>query len=326
MNVLVSVIVPIYNVEVYLRECIDSVINQTLKDIEIILVDDGATDKSGSICDEYALIDNRIKVLHKINGGLSDARNAGLEIATAKYVSFIDSDDWVEPDFVEKLYNGCIQNKAEIACCGRIYECESYNYIKYTLNKETIYTQTEAIKHMLKGDTMDVASWDKMYERRFFDKYKFPKGEIHEDMAIIFDIFLEISKCVHVASPLYHYRQREQSITKQKFSARSLVILKNIKHTKALLHNKTELRKNVEAYYYRMIKNLCVVFLNSKDNAGFRDEFVSLKNELIGNFFKIFSNKDLKLSDKLSILSVISPFYVRIKKIYTAVRKKKNAV
>ncbi|MCI9846279.1 glycosyltransferase family 2 protein [Flavobacterium pectinovorum] len=305
-----------------MRKCVDSVINQTLKDIEIILVDDGATDNSGSICDEYALIDSRIKVIHKVNGGLSDARNAGLELATAKYVSFIDSDDWVEPDFIEKLYNGCVQNRAEIACCGRIYQYESYNYTKYTLDKETEYTETEAIKHMLKGDTMDIASWDKMYERRLFDKYKFPKGEIHEDMAIMFDVFLEINRCTHVASPLYHYRQREQSITKQKFSARSLVIVKNIKHAKALLHDKVELTKTVDAYYYRMIKNLCVVFFNSQDNTGFKDEFVSLKKELTSNLFEILSNKELRLTDKLSILSVISPFYVQIKKAYTSVRRK----
>ena len=322
MEVLVSVIIPIYNVEAYLRKCVDSVINQTLKDIEIILVDDGATDSSGSICDEYALIDNRIKVIHKVNGGLSDARNAGLGIATAKYVSFIDSDDWVELDFIEKLYNGCVQNNAEIACCGCIYEYENYNFTKQTSDGEAVYTQIEAIKHMLKGDTMNLASWDKMYERRLFDKYKFPKGEIHEDLAIMFDIFLEINKCAHVASPLYHYRQREQSITKQKFSAGSLVIIRNIKHAKSLLQDKVELRKTVDAYYYRMIKNLCVVFFNSQDNTGFKDEFVSLKKELTSNLFVILSNKELRLTDKLSILSVISPFYVQIKRAYTSVRRK----
>ena len=119
---LVSVIIPVYNVEKYMRRCIDSIINQTYTNLEIILVDDGASDRSGKICDEYAQMDHRIKVLHKENGGLASARNAGIQIATGEYISYVDSDDWVETEFIEVLLKGCQDNNAKMSIC-RYREC-----------------------------------------------------------------------------------------------------------------------------------------------------------------------------------------------------------
>ena len=118
---LISVIIPIYNVEQYLKECLESVINQTYRNLEIILVDDGSKDKSGKICDEYKNKDERIKVVHKENGGLSDARNAGMKIATGKYIQFIDSDDFIDKDMIETLYNLIIENEADISMCSNYY-------------------------------------------------------------------------------------------------------------------------------------------------------------------------------------------------------------
>ncbi|MFP9112556.1 glycosyltransferase family 2 protein [Flavobacterium sp. RHBU_3] len=322
---LVSIIVPVYNVEEYVEKCIQSVIGQTFADIEIILVNDGSLDGSGKICDEYAKKDTRVVCIHKPNGGLSDARNVGLSHATAPYVSFVDSDDWIEPDFIECLYNGCVNNDVMISCCGRFYAYPDYAFTKYTLKDTVKYTPHEAIKHMLKGDVIDVACWDKMFVKSLFDNYKFPKDEIHEDMAIMFDIFLETNGCVHVAKPLYHYRQRALSITKQKFSDKSLVIIKNINHVRNLLKDKPGLSSAGDAFYYRMLKNLCTVFYNAKGQNDYKEEFNSVKKELRNSIFKIFANGDLLLTDKLSALMVVSPFYVGVKKVFTAVTHKASS-
>ena len=120
-NLLVSVIVPIYNVEKYLRKCVDSILNQTYKNLEIILVDDGSPDNCGNICDEYALSDSRIRIIHKKNGGLSDARNAGLDIARGNYILFVDSDDYIDETMVEKLYEALEKEKAEMSLCSFVY-------------------------------------------------------------------------------------------------------------------------------------------------------------------------------------------------------------
>ena len=128
--ILVSIIVPVYNVEKYLERCLDSLINQTLKDIEIILVDDGSTDDSGNICDKYAKKDKRIKVIHKENGGLSDARNIGLSIANGRYLQFVDSDDFIHKQMIEILYNTIINNNADISICDfdKVYENTKIKY------------------------------------------------------------------------------------------------------------------------------------------------------------------------------------------------------
>lgn len=131
MNDLISIIVPVYNVEKYLNKCIDSIINQTYKNIEIILVDDGSTDNSGKICDEYLLRDSRIKVIHKNNGGLSSARNEGINISSGEYIGFVDSDDWVEPNMYEEMYKKILYSNADIVDCGywKEYENKSIKYI-----------------------------------------------------------------------------------------------------------------------------------------------------------------------------------------------------
>ena len=132
----VSVIVPVYKVEKYLNKCVDSIINQTLEDIEIILVDDGSPDNCGKICDDYAQKDNRIVVIHKTNGGLSDARNAGLEVARGEYIGFVDSDDYIAPEMISLLYGVCKKNSTDIAGCDLAYVYETTDRVDYNSNKQ----------------------------------------------------------------------------------------------------------------------------------------------------------------------------------------------
>jgi len=150
MNPKISIIVPVYKVEQYIHKCIDSILNQTLNDFELILVNDGSPDQCGQICDEYAKCDSRIKVIHKENGGQASARNMGLDIATGEYIGFVDSDDWIEPDMYEILYNECIINECEIISCSSIIHCKTKTVINGGHPLE-IHNTTEAMKTMLLG-------------------------------------------------------------------------------------------------------------------------------------------------------------------------------
>lgn len=229
MNELVSVIVPIYGVEDYLGKCIDSIINQTYKELEIILVDDGSPDKCPEICDEYAKKDSRVRVIHKKNGGLSDARNAGIDVAKGAYFVFIDSDDWVEATMVEHLLNSCKKYNVELATCAR-YITDGCNTSTVAFNgEEKVYSAENALSEILLGKAMDVAAWDKIYARRLFDCIRYPVGENNEDIAVFYKIVDSAGKVAHCGKAEYYYRSRPGSITKLKYSvAARKIIEKNL--------------------------------------------------------------------------------------------------
>lgn len=218
----ISVIVPVYNVEKYLGKCIDTLIAQTFTNIEIILVDDGSTDKSGTICDEYALKDSRIIVIHKKNGGLSDARNVGIERAKGKYLGFVDSDDYIDEKMYEVLYSNLIQFKADMVMCG-YYDCYENKLIKkQSSGNVMVWNNEEAVKAL--QNTLPVA-WNKLYKRELFNHLQYPVGRLHEDTFIILDLLKKTTTVVNVEEPLYYYIRREASITKSKFTTKNLDIL-----------------------------------------------------------------------------------------------------
>lgn len=173
---LISVIIPIYNVEKYLKKCIDSIINQTYKNLEIILVDDGSPDNCGKICDEYAKKDQRIRVIHKKNGGLSDARNAGIDIAKGKYIAFVDSDDYVEKEYIEIMYKELKKNNVKIVQCGinKISDNEeiidNYGYLK----DELINSQRIMEEKYTKYPISNVVAWNKLYDIDLFKNIRYP--------------------------------------------------------------------------------------------------------------------------------------------------------
>lgn len=207
-----SIIVPIYNVEKYLKKCIDSILEQTYKNLEIILIDDGSTDNSGKICDEYENKDCRIKVIHKKNGGLSDARNYGISIATGDYLGFIDSDDVIDRDMYEILYEKITQYNADIAICGfkKFFEGENIEYKKS--EKYEIYTSKEAIKQLLL-DNLTNHAWNKLYNKKLFEDIRYPKGKNFEDIGTTYKLFLKSKKIINIHSECYGYLLRGNSIT-----------------------------------------------------------------------------------------------------------------
>ena len=214
-NHLISVIVPVYNVEKYLSACIDSILNQTYKNIEIILVNDGSTDNSSSICDYYASKFNHIRVIHQENGGLSAARNSGIDVATGDYIAFVDSDDLLHTDFFETLHSLVLKNKADIASVEfKCFHDNSNPDLSEACSGETItLSSDEAIEKILYQNILDNSAWNKLYARHLFSKLRFPKGKLYEDMALFYKIFEQTKRVVHKRVPLYYYRLREESIT-----------------------------------------------------------------------------------------------------------------
>lgn len=225
-NCKVSVVVPIYNVEVYLARCIDSILKQTYSNLEIILVDDGATDGSGEIVDRYASLDNRIIPIHKSNGGLSDARNAGIDVATGEYICFVDSDDLIHPQYVETLLGLCVRNNCDVAQCRfESSSVETFSEDNGT-GEVTFYDSMgilNAIYSALNVET--IVAWNKLYKRELFEQIRYPKGRIHEDEATSYKVFYKAQKVARIDKVLYLYYQNAGSITKKTYSLKRLDIL-----------------------------------------------------------------------------------------------------
>ena len=207
----VSVVIPIYNVEKYLRECMDSVVNQTLKDIEIICVNDGSPDNSRSILQEYADKDERIKIIDKENGGLASARNVGVKAATGEYIGFVDSDDWIDLDFYEKLYNTAIQYEADIAC-GNIYKTGKKKYL--VRHAQIRFTQKTRDKYRYARIPKHCYVWNKIYRRNALIRSGvcFEEGVCYEDIEFTHKVLHYLNSFVTVPNADYYYRTNPDSI------------------------------------------------------------------------------------------------------------------
>lgn len=225
----VSVVVPVYNVEKYLRYSVASILAQTYKNLEIILVDDGATDNCPSICDELALTDSRIRVVHKKNGGLSDARNAGIDVATGDYIGFVDSDDAIEPDMFEILVNAIELYDAQVSCCRFIRVWEDGREEPVGNDHQVIvYDGNEALKEYLYGKTMDPFVWNKLYKTELLnptdgEKRRFVKGVLGEDNPFNIELFKTLERVVLVGEAKYRYLQmRPGAITNSAISQKKI--------------------------------------------------------------------------------------------------------
>ena len=209
---MISVIVPVYNVEPYVRKCLDSVINQTYRDLEILVIDDGSTDGSGKICDEYAGKDERIKVFHTENRGLSAARNLGLDNAEGGYIGFVDSDDWIEPDMYEVLLKRAEETEADIVECGVFKEYPGKTVEHH--RPDRVMQRAEAVPALLNRELSN-GVWNKLWDKDCYSSIRFPEGMIYEDVATTYRVFDSIETICSISECKYHYVQREKSITKK---------------------------------------------------------------------------------------------------------------
>ncbi|WP_321519751.1 glycosyltransferase family 2 protein [uncultured Bacteroides sp.] len=215
-NPLISIIVPVYNVEAYLIKCLDSILCQTLKEIEIILVDNGSTDSSFDICKEYQKKDERIKTIRLPFPDLSSARNAGINVAKAPYISFIDSDDWIDNDMFSLLYSAIKNYNADISICSFYEESDSHIIPKNKKVKNSgevfTYSKDDALKKILLDKGIKSYVWNKLYKKELFNFYRFPEGVLYEDYSTIYKCFSLAENVVQVDLAKYHYLQRSNSI------------------------------------------------------------------------------------------------------------------
>ncbi|MBD5220301.1 MAG: glycosyltransferase [Bacteroidales bacterium] len=221
-NPLISVIVPIYNVELYLRECVNSIINQTYSNIEIILVNDGSTDSCLDICKELEILDQRIILLDKPNGGLSDARNFALDCIKGDYITFVDSDDYIRENYIETLYNLIVKYNCLISSVGKI------EFIDTPVNSENkdvsvkVLSKREAIKNILQERDLTTSAWGKLYKSNLFTNVRFPKGQLYEDLSTIYKIFDQVEQMAFYNIPLYCYRKNPNSIMNSRFRVQNM--------------------------------------------------------------------------------------------------------
>ena len=287
MKDLISIIIPVYNVSDYLDKCLESIVNQTYKKIEIIIIDDGSTDNSGNICDKWANIDSRIKVYHQENKGLSCARNLGIKKSTGKYLFFIDSDDFVSLDIIEFLYNSLINNNADIATC--------MNYrkkYKNLGNKSYICNKEESLKKLLYQENCLVNVWGKLYKKELFNDVLFPKKMILEDLATTYLLFSKSKKTIINTIGKYYYVKRNDSIINSKFSRNRMIGLDIANNQTKFI--KTNFPKLEKAAINREFMEAIYILVNMPLR-GYKKEFIKIKNVLK-------NTRKIVLLDKNSLL------------------------
>lgn len=298
-NPLISVIIPVYKVESYLNRCVDSVLNQSYKNIEILLVDDGSPDKCGEICDQYAEKYGNVKVIHQKNQGLSAARNTGIREAEGEFLGFVDSDDFIEEDMYQVLLQNIISSNADIAIGGIIdcYEETGKMYAQFD-GEVNVYNGNEAIKSVLtnRGNvTAHVVT--KLYKKTIFDKITFPIGKLYEDAYTIIDFLLACDKVVVINKGLYYYCHRGNSIVESPFGKRDMNLIHAWQENhRLILERMPELKEEIEfRYLWSCFYLLDKIYVGNKEH----DEEKELLHILRSNTKNILRNAYFRKSRKI---------------------------
>lgn len=304
---LISVIIPVYNVQEYLIKCIESVINQTYENLEIIIVDDGSTDKSTEICNKVKKNDSRIRVIHKENGGLSDARNVGIDNANGEYISFIDSDDYVDNNYIELLYNAIKQYDADMSIASHrvIYE---KNIIDRSTGKEFCAEPIEILKMLLYDNGIDTSAWGKLYKKSLFNEIRFPKGRFFEDSATTY-MLIDKSKKIGVCSkPIYNYVIRNNSISNETFSEKKMDLIVSTEEMTNYIKNKyPELEKACNRrLMYAYLSTLTQLAKSKVKNKKIQKKLMKYINKNRNNVLK---DKNIPKRDRVGLLSTILGFH-----------------
>lgn len=320
MEELVSVIVPVYNVEKYLNRCIESILNQTYKNIEIILIDDGSTDNSGKMCDEYKIKDARIKVIHKENGGLSDARNVGLSTATGDYVTFIDSDDDIKFDYVEYLYDLIKKYDVKMSICSYniVWPKKIVNIGKYYEEKKL--TKLESLSRLLCEKGFGVSSCAKMYKKDLFKNVTFPKGKLCEDNGTTYKLIDQCEFIAYGEIPKYNYYKRNDSIMNTNFKLEKLDLIELSDIMCDYLEKYDELKEEIERKRFHCRSSILRQISESNNDKDYKTIIKKLMTDI--KQLNIKKNKYFSFRDKMALYS-LKFGYVPFKicwKIYSKLR------
>lgn len=313
----ISVIVPIYNVEDYVVKCVDSILNQTLRDLEIILVDDGSTDNSGKICDEYLTKDDRVKVIHKKNGGLSDARNAGLDVCKGEYIGFVDGDDYIDEDMYEMLYKNIINYDADISMCRfrRIYnnriDDNGRDLIRYTKDKK------EIIEELYCG-SIGISVCSKLYKRNIFSNLRFFYGKTYEDVYITLHTVENATKVVFDYKSKYNYILRENSITEKKeYNEKIKEEINAYLYNHSIICDKYPELIEVSEYRLWWVYRMTIErIMKCKDWNFHKKEIVKIQSVIRNNIAKIISNNYMNYKQKIAyvMVSLNVPLYLFVRR------------
>lgn len=309
----ISIIVPVYKVEQYLERCVNSLINQTYKNIEIILVDDGSPDQCPKMCDDYASEDSRIKVIHKKNGGLSDARNAGLNAARGSYIAFVDSDDWVEADYIETMYTNAIKENADISIVGYTMVWANGKQRRFSKDEEyDVLDREQAIRELLMQNKYSCMVCQKLYKADIFENVRFPVRKIYEDVAISLPTFAKANKVVVSGKSKYNYYQRSASIVNSEFNMNKLYFLdccKNIIEYSDEQSGKYD--KEAHVFYLRALMEFLLQLYRMEDNV-YSDVEKQLEKEVRKQKKYIWANTHLELRKRIVLTLICAHFPKKI--------------
>lgn len=271
-NPIISVIVPVYNIREQLNRCVDSLLRQTETNLEILLVDDGSSDGSGQICDLYADADARVRVIHKENGGLSAARNTGIEQARGDYFAFVDGDDFVSPDYLEVLLRACLEHGVPLAACGYVVYYGPERQTETCGPEPFLLTGEEAFKDILTmKNRIHVVAWNKLYARSLFENgsVRYPEGKCHEDVFTTWRLCVAAEKVAYVNRPCYYYVQREGSIMGTRFREKRLDALEALEMMRPYIEENSPVFDREYQYY---VFATYLTMLNAMADSGYADE------------------------------------------------------
>lgn len=321
---LISVIVAVYNIEGYLHRCVDSVLGQSYGELEVILVDDGSTDGSGGICDGYAARDDRVRVVHKKNGGLSDARNAGLAIARGDYIGFVDGDDWIEPDMYREMYGACVRGDAQIAVC-RYKQITRSGVIDASTGNSVLLSKAEALEIYVCGDERYLiynSVWSKLFSAGLIRGMRFPVGKNSEDIMFTTKAFCKMERLAYLDTAYYNYvLDREGSIMNEKAGERRLKDEIPFWQEQIAYFREAgmpDLSDKAAYHFYRRLLFYYIDFMENKKTRIFADQIVGLlradREKIRGIYRKDYVAMGDRARMKLALL--LPGAYYRAVKIY----------
>ena len=306
MSVLVSFIIPVYNAEQYLRRCMDSVLGQDYEDFEVLLVDDGSLDGSGRMCDEYAAKDDRVRVVHQENQGASIARLNGLKIARGEYVTFVDSDDWIDSQYVSTLFQMAAHYKVNVCACGvkQVKEGEE-NASDYAIQQPEVLEYEELMPRFFKYEFWGFPG--KLYLRSALMQIPFPKATLSEDYLVMSKLFMQERKMAYIAVPLYFYEYHPSSLSHQKLSKRAFEEFDNVKAVYDLMKEQGPQYANMAlANVVETCIKLHLMVLHSLDANSFLVEYSQIHTFLKQHFKEIMSCNSLQWKSKIVVASLLT--------------------
>lgn len=312
---LISVVVPVYKVEDYLNRCIDSILSQTHKNIELILINDGSPDNSPAICDAYASENSCVKVIHKENEGVSAARNKGIETAKGNYIVFIDSDDYIHTGYLSTLMFMLSNSEAQLSVCGykKVFDSK-VDKIKVSNDFEII--SDLLAMNMLLNDQSKCAPWGKLYNINLFKEVRFPEGKIMEDMFVMPLLFKKAKLIAISTEELYYYNQEGESITRSSFNYKKLDIVEGALSWKNYTEiNYPTLFEKASLHYYATVIDNCIYLSKVKDDYGI-SIYKKYKKEIISNYNTILKSKYVSKRTKIKVILLKYGFFRLFFKLY----------